>query len=72
MWDSPLFKRINRVLTAVWGTVFAVITVLGWLAIRMPSASDWLNWVLPVALLVWAVNFTRRYPESQRGRALTS
>ncbi|MFE1878452.1 DUF3159 domain-containing protein [Streptomyces diastatochromogenes] len=72
VWDSPLFKRINRVLTAVWGAVFAVITVLGWLAIRIPSASDWLNWVLPVALLVWAVNFTRRYPESQRGRALPS
>ncbi|MFE1313941.1 hypothetical protein [Streptomyces sp. NPDC058755] len=72
VWDSPLFKRINRVLTAAWGGVFVVITVLGWLATRTSSGSDWLNWVLPVALLVWAVNFTRRYPESQRSRALTS
>jgi len=67
-WDSPVFVHINRVLTAAWGTVFVLIAVLGWLAVRVPSAGDWLNWVLPVVLLVWAVDFTRRYPDSYRDR----
>ncbi|MFF4487838.1 hypothetical protein ACFY0F_15305 [Streptomyces sp. NPDC001544] len=68
VWDSPVFLHINRVLTAAWGAAFALIAVLGWLAVRVPSASDWLNWVLPVVLLVWAVDFTRRYPDSYLGR----
>ncbi|MGW2637166.1 hypothetical protein [Streptomyces sp. NPDC001348] len=64
VWDSPVFQHINRVLTAVWGAAFALIAVLGRLAVRTPSADDWLNWVLPVVLLVSAVDFTRRYPDS--------
>ncbi|MFI1168143.1 hypothetical protein ACH4UM_32265 [Streptomyces sp. NPDC020801] len=67
-WGSPVFKHINVVLTTVWATVFAVMAVSTWLAVRAPTASDWLNWVVPVVLLVWAVKFTDRYPESYRSR----
>ncbi|MFI5688254.1 hypothetical protein [Streptomyces sp. NPDC051636] len=70
VWDSPVFRHVNRVLTAVWGTAFGLMTLSTWLAIRVPSQDDWLNWVIPIVLLVWAVRFTEHYPESYRERAL--
>ncbi|MFK4149223.1 hypothetical protein [Streptomyces sp. NPDC004065] len=68
LWTSPVFKHINVVLTTVWGCVFAAMAVSTWLAVRAPTASDWLNWVIPVVLLVWAVKFTDRYPDSYTRR----
>ncbi|MEV6053950.1 hypothetical protein [Streptomyces sp. NPDC052107] len=70
VWDSPVFRHINRVLTTVWGTAFALMTVSTWLAVRFPSQDDWFNWVVPIALLVGAVKFTQRYPESYKARVL--
>ncbi|MEW2130049.1 hypothetical protein [Streptomyces sp. NPDC005435] len=62
-WDSPVFKHINRVLTAVWGLAFVLMTLFTWLAIRFPGQDDWFNWVVPIALLVGAVRFTQWYPD---------
>ncbi|MGW0628573.1 hypothetical protein [Streptomyces sp. NPDC002758] len=70
LWESSVFKHINLVLTAAWGEVFALMTISTWLAIRMPDLSDWFNWVVPIALLVWVVRFTQRYPETYRARAI--
>ncbi|MFJ3336176.1 hypothetical protein [Streptomyces sp. NPDC086766] len=70
LWHSPIFRHVNIVLTATWGAVFAAMALLSWLALRVPSAADWLNWVLPVVLLIWAIKFTQRYPGAYRGRAL--
>ncbi|MET8766822.1 hypothetical protein [Streptomyces sp. NPDC004658] len=67
-WDSPVFRHINRVLTALWGAAFALMTVSTWLAVRYPAQDDWFNWVVPIALLVLAVKFTQRYPESYKAR----
>ncbi|WP_328557516.1 MULTISPECIES: hypothetical protein [unclassified Streptomyces] len=67
-WDSPAFRHINRVLTAVWSGVFLVIALLGLVAIHTDGSSDWLNWVVPVALLVLAVRFTERYPDEYAAR----
>jgi hypothetical protein len=61
-WESPVFKRINRVLTAIWGAVFAAIAVMGAVALHVPAGRDWLNWVIPIALIVGAVKFTGWYP----------
>ncbi|UXY27535.1 hypothetical protein [Streptomyces sp. HUAS TT20] len=72
VWDSPVFKHINQVLTAAWGVVFALIAVSTWLAIRVPSMDDWFNWVVPVVLLVAVVKFTERYPEAYKRRALAT
>ncbi|MFJ3229716.1 hypothetical protein [Streptomyces sp. NPDC086787] len=66
LWDSPVFKHINQVLTAAWGAVFALMAVSTWLAIRVPSLDDWFNWVIPVVLLVGVIKFTERYPESYK------
>lgn len=70
VWDSPVFRHINRVLTTAWGTAFALMTVSTWLAVRFPAQDDWFNWVVPIALLVWAVKFTQRYPERYKARVL--
>ncbi|WP_406369172.1 hypothetical protein OG788_04350 [Streptomyces sp. NBC_00647] len=70
-WDSPVFRHINVVLTAVWSAVFVVIAVLGVVAVHTEGSSDWLNWVIPVALLVIAVRFTERYPDEYSARHAT-
>ncbi|MGI5253826.1 hypothetical protein [Actinacidiphila glaucinigra] len=62
IWGTPAFRRTNRVLTLVWGLVFAITAVLGLIALRVAAGTDWLNWVIPVALLVLAVRFTEWYP----------
>ncbi|GGN23704.1 hypothetical protein [Streptomyces fuscichromogenes] len=68
-WDSPVFTHVNTVLTAAWGAVFALMALSTWLAIRIPAGSDWFDWVIPIALLVWAVKFTERYPDRYKQRA---
>ncbi|MFD0264717.1 hypothetical protein ACFVH7_41385 [Kitasatospora indigofera] len=70
VWRTAAFKRTNRVLTAMWGGIFAVIALLGLLALHVSSGTDWLNWVIPVALLVAGVKVTRWYPEQVRARAV--
>ncbi|MFI8346462.1 hypothetical protein [Streptomyces sp. NPDC085596] len=71
-WDSPVFRHINRVLTAYWGVTFAVMTASTWLAIHFPDQDDWFNWVIPIVLLVIAVKFTQRYPETYKARVTTA
>ncbi|MFD4413526.1 hypothetical protein ACFVXW_34295 [Streptomyces sp. NPDC058251] len=60
VWGTPEFRRVNRMLTLLWATVFAVIALLGLLALHVRSGSDWLNWILPIALIVVAVKITSR------------
>lgn len=69
VWNQPLFKRTNRILTLVWGLVFAVNAICGLIAVRAPSTSDWTNWVIPIVLVVGAFKFTAHYPERVRARA---
>ncbi|MFJ7586657.1 hypothetical protein ACIQZO_04500 [Streptomyces sp. NPDC097617] len=44
----------------------AVIAVFGLITARTGHHGDWLNWVVPIALLVLAVKFTNWYPEHVR------
>lgn len=63
-WHSPIFIRVNQVLTLTWGIIFAL--------------SAWLSWLLPlnvytlvhIALLAIAVLMTIRFPGWYRDRAL--
>jgi hypothetical protein len=75
-WGSPIFKRINRNLSVAWG-VAIVVMGLSSLAValldsRADSASDAnaldmvLNWVVPIAVIVYMVRFTRTYPDRVR------
>jgi hypothetical protein len=62
-WDSPRFKKINRVLTALWGLVFLATAVLSYVAVEVDHDKDWFNWILPIVLLVAMVKFTEWYPD---------
>ena len=72
VWNTPLFRRINQVITLVWGVVFIATAILGAIAASSPKTGDWTNWILPIALIVGAFKFTQRYPEIARERALGS
>jgi hypothetical protein len=71
VWETPSFKRTNRLLTTIWGAVFAVGAILGAIAQQTDSstAREWLNWILPIALVVGAFKFTAWYAENVRSRA---
>jgi quinol-cytochrome oxidoreductase complex cytochrome b subunit len=64
--EELAFRRTNQVLTLMWALVFALIAVLGLVAAKAPSTSDWTNWVIPVVVIVGAVGMTRIYPERVR------
>jgi tryptophan-rich sensory protein len=71
VWETPTFKRINRLLTTVWGAVFALSAILGVIAQQTESstAREWLNWILPIVLVVGGFKFTAWYAEQARARA---
>jgi hypothetical protein len=68
VWHTPVFQRINLVLTAVWAAVFLACAGLGVLAGQGAAKGlrDWLNFYIPIALIYLAFRFTRRYPERVR------
>jgi hypothetical protein len=49
--------------------VFAVSAILGVVAQEVDSGSSWLNWIIPIALVVGAFKFTAWYPEQVKARA---
>jgi hypothetical protein len=61
-WSSARFKHINRQLTAMWGFVFVLMVPSHVLAgvIDTRRASTFFNWVIPIALVVFAIKQTAR------------
>jgi hypothetical protein len=76
-WDSPLFLRINDVITAVWAATFVLIAVVGYIGdgpLHQPD-SVWTNWIIQIALVVLAIKFTNWYPDfatAEAGRPASS
>ena len=70
VWHTAAFRHINLVLTAVWTAVFLVCAGLGLLALHVSSKGlqDWLNWYIPIALIVIGVRLNTWYPNYVRGR----
>lgn len=62
-WETPLFKKINRVLTLLWGLVFVATAALSYVAVEVEDGKSWFNWILPIVLLVAMVKFTEWYPD---------
>ena len=68
-WSSPIFKKINRVLSAAWGAaIFAIgvsrvaaAAVNGHTTRRLPETL--LGLVIPVAIIVYMLKFSKSYPE---------
>jgi hypothetical protein len=64
-WDSPLFLRINDVITAVWASIFVLVAVVGYIGdgpLHQPD-NVWTNWIIQIALVVFAIKFTNWYPD---------
>jgi hypothetical protein len=78
-WGQPTFKRINRHLSLAWGAAILVMGLsslaVAWLRTRADSTADAnlldlaLNWVVPIAVIVAMVRFTKTYPDRVRAEA---
>jgi hypothetical protein len=70
LWSTPQFKQINRKLTTMWATVFAVMVpahvVAG--ALDTHRANLIFNWAIPIALVVWAVKRTAQVTDNAEAR----
>jgi phytoene dehydrogenase-like protein len=75
-WEAPLFRRINLLLTTLWGVVFTLNATLGAASLAWPAARLWLVAVLPQAAIAGAVIASvlvpRRYPRRWAARALAA
>ncbi|MFI9329412.1 hypothetical protein ACIGZJ_17930 [Kitasatospora sp. NPDC052868] len=72
LWNSPLFLRINRVITTVWATAFTLSGIGGALLRHYePDAGD-ARTLLTVAAFALPVLFTVRYPPIARARHAAS
>jgi peptidoglycan/LPS O-acetylase OafA/YrhL len=68
-WEKAAFRRTNRVLTLMWALVFALIAVLGYVAVMTPETVDWTKAVIPTVVIVGAIGMTQIYPDRARERA---
>lgn len=68
-WEEAAFRRTNQVLTLMWALVFALIAVLGYVAVASPSTVHWTKAVIPVVVIVGAFGMTQIYPQKARENA---
>jgi hypothetical protein len=64
-WDSPVFLRINRVITLAWALAFTVAAAAGLYGNSVLNQPDnfWTAWIIPIAALLFAFSFSEWYPE---------
>lgn len=64
-WDSPLFKQINNMITAVWAGAFTFAAAVGFAGnvILQDPENFWTGWILQLAAIFFAVAFTEFYPD---------
>ena len=68
-WEKAAFRRTNQVLTLMWALVFALIAVLGYVAVEAPFTVDWTKAVIPVVVIIGAISMTQIYPARARENA---
>jgi hypothetical protein len=63
-WATPLFLRINYVITGAWVAAFTLIAIVGYIGDGPLHQPDnlWTNWVIQIGLIVVAIKFTSWYP----------
>ncbi len=74
LWDSPLFLRINYVISSVWAFLvwaFVFTSAVGFIGIAVLKdvADFWTGWVLQLAAIFFAVAFTEFYPGHAAAKA---
>ncbi|WP_197382893.1 hypothetical protein [Mycolicibacterium mengxianglii] len=68
-WDTPLFLKINYVISGVWAGAFVFNAVMGFIgdAVLHDSGNFWTGWVLQLAATFFAIAFTEVYPDHATG-----
>lgn len=65
-WEDPSFRRINQIITVVWGVIFTVNSLMAAAAIWLepaPNVRFWLLVVLPNAGIALGIGFSIRFPD---------
>lgn len=71
-WDSPVFLRINYVITWVWAAAFIAAAVAGAFG-NLVLGNDnnaWTAWTVQIAAIAAAIQFTAWYPDFATARYL--
>lgn len=68
-WQTPTFININRILTAVWGSVFVFCVLVHVLKIYYPTSPNWIYETLSDGSTVMAIWFTTWFPKWYRQKA---
>jgi phytoene dehydrogenase-like protein len=61
-WDQPLFRRVNEIITAVWGILFTIDLGLAIVALAKPELKILLAAILPNVLLAPGIIFSLVFP----------
>ncbi|MCV7191746.1 hypothetical protein [Mycolicibacterium brumae] len=64
-WDSPLFSKVNYVISGVWAAAFTFSAAVGAYGAGVLGDPDnfWTGWVLQLGAIFFAVAFTEFYPD---------
>jgi hypothetical protein len=65
-WDSPIFLRVNRIISLVWAlsfTVSAVAGLYGDVVLNQPD-NFWTAWIIPIGIMLLAFSFSEWYPDT--------
>ncbi len=70
-WDSPLFLRVNRIITLVWALSFTVSAAAGLYGDVVLDQPDnfWTGWIIQIGAMLFAFSFTEWYPDVASARA---
>lgn len=73
-WRSPLFIRVNYVLTAVWASAFLLNGFIGAVGNSVLHDGDnfWTGWIFQLAAMLAAVGLTEFYPDYARAQYLAA
>jgi hypothetical protein len=78
-WHSPVFRAVNRKLTAIWGTAILIMSGGHLLSGHLEAAGELhrrtnltLNWIIPVLLVLGALKFTRQVTDQRPPAAVAS
>lgn len=70
VWNEPMFLRTNYYITGAWGAAFGVAAIAGAygdLVLHNPN-NLWAGWIIQIAAIIAALQFTRWYPDVVRAR----
>lgn len=70
LWHEPAFLRTNYYITGAWGAAFGIAAVSGAFGdlVLHNSNNLWTGWVIQIAAIIVALQFTQWYPEVVRAR----